>query len=106
MHRLGDQNELVSRIRVAVIEKLHWAGPFVTEDVLSAVAVVPYRGDRNAYLNEVIPIITSTYRKVMHARLDSSVDSSAQAAERFRRDIEEFEQMRTAKTSEGADILS
>jgi hypothetical protein len=91
MRRSIDTHELVSRIRVAVIEKLWWAGPLVTEDVLSAVAAVPYRGDRSAYLNEVIPIITSTYQKVMHARLDSN----AEAAERFRRDIEEFEQMRT-----------
>ena len=95
MHRLVDQHELVSRIRVVVIEKLHWAGPWVTEDVLLAVATGPYRGDRNAYLNELVPIIASTFEKAMHARLDSSLDSSAEAAERFRRDIEEFEQMRT-----------
>jgi hypothetical protein len=93
MRRL-DTHELVSRIRVAVIEKLHWAGPWVTEDVLLAVATVPYRGDRNAYLNQVIPIITSTYEKAIHPRLDSS----AEATERFRRDIEEFEQMRTVWT--------
>jgi hypothetical protein len=90
MSRVFD-NELVLRVRIAVIERLHWTGPHVTDAVLSAIAAVPYRGDPNTYLNDVVPRITSTYETAMHPRLDSNAD----ATEKFRRDIEAFERMKT-----------
>jgi hypothetical protein len=76
---------------------MQFAGPEATEAVLKAIAPIPYRGNLDAYLQEVIPVIKDTAEKALQPQLEAHREATRIAARR--------KQMKTPKTPDGADIL-
>ena len=112
---MSQNDDAVVRVRVAVITAMQFAGPEATEAVLKAIAPIPYRGNLDAYLQEVIPVIKDTAEKALQPQLEAHREATRIAARRaaeldaqtqkFWRELEEFKQMKTPKTPDGADIL-
>ena len=102
-----EERDIVLEVRVTLIGSLQWAGSEITDSVLAAVAAVPYRGDRDAYMKAVVPTITSTLGKAIHPLLDDAgvddivtrrVADLVAKYEKFLHDIEAFKQMETPQT--------
>jgi hypothetical protein len=102
-----DTDDIVLRVRVQVIESLQAFGPEATEAVLTAISAVPYRGDLDAYLQELGPVLGNAAEKACRPVLEAAAEATRIAQkrandlqaqhEKWEREFEAFRKMKTPK---------
>lgn len=98
-------HDVVIQFRARLASALEWAGPDVTDSVLRHIAPIPFRGDVDGYLAEVISAAAVAFRAAMQPTLDAlSGESARLGAEadaieaQFRKTQQEFEEFRRMQT--------
>src|SRR5205085_1514980 len=100
--------DVVAQMRVELIKQLQCFGSGVTEQVLTAVAAVAYRGDVDAYVLEAVHVSTVATKRAIQpliekleaecaANVERNKELEAQL-EQFQREFEQFRHMRTPET--------